>query len=110
MSVTISGTTITVGGTNQTVPTVAGTAWSGNLLGAGRAVATTYTNSTGRMLMVNVAGDNLPGNGSIIGVVNGQTVNCNGYGRGWGVTFVIHPGGTYSFTNNNARVLYWYEM
>lgn len=111
MSVTLSGSSITFNnGATQSLPGVPHTGLSGNLQGSSRFNATTYTNSTGRMLVVMLQTSNQPANGQINCLINGQTTYINDYGTSGSMTYFIPPGATYSFTNNSATVQGWYEM
>ena len=84
---------------------------SGNLVGINRASGTTYTNKTGRILVVYVYGSNAPNNGNVTIAINGTTVmQINGYGSGWGGTFIVPSGATYLLTVNNVTLTSWYEF
>jgi hypothetical protein len=65
-----------------------------------RVSGTTYTNSTGRAIMVSVGGQAVSGSPNITVVVGGVTiVNWSfPYGTGQAVTFIVPTGATYSVT------------
>ena len=82
---------------------------------ASRATGTTYTNSTGKPIMVvvtPVASGSLIGtfniNGSAVGVVQ---FTPSGGGGGSPFFYIIPNGNTYSVTNNsNFNISYWWEL
>ena len=99
---------INVFATNTLNPSAALTS---NLLGVSRASGTTYTNNTGRILVVYVNGVNTPSNGICTVNINGvQVMALNGYGNYWGGSFIVPSGATYSATNNGCTLQGWFEF
>jgi hypothetical protein len=113
------------GTTTLTLPTTSGTValtsdglgvdqtWQ-NLLGS-RAFGTTYTNSTGKPIMVNIAAT-IINTTTITAVVSGVTVAVeNGTGATSNapatVSFIVPNGATYSITNSGSSSLaVWAEL
>lgn len=72
-----------------------------------RASNTSYTNSTGRPLVVYCSFNNTNGGATLY--MNGSIIRyINGYGNGPGVTFIVPPGYTYQ-VNMNSAVNKWWE-
>lgn len=80
---------------------------------ASRAFGTTYTNSTGRAIMVSVVGISTSVTTSVTGIVGGAPIGIGGQSvnsaTDW-VAFVVPPGATYSVTAINANLSTWYEL
>lgn len=81
---------------------------------ASRSVATTYTNSTGKPIIVYVLGITNAANGYIVGWINGiqmggvspNATNSSGVS----VSFLVPAGATYQVTNNLSTMNTWYEL
>lgn len=87
-----------------------GQTWQ-NLLGS-RAVATTYTNTTGRPISVSVGLTSAGGNASVFPTVNGvslATLNVNVAGSNAAQIFTVPPGHTYSATGTGTLTA-WVEL
>lgn len=113
MAVTISGT----GGItfpNSSVQTMAGVSngtLSGNLYGTTRALATTYTNSSNKPMVIYVNTSNSPTNGSLSIFINSVNVmNIDQYGSQGGMCFIVPSGATYQITASGASMTGWYEF
>ena len=113
-STNIVDATIAQGDLDTTIiPIGAGQTWTN--VTSSRATGTTYTNSTGRPIMVIVtpsASGNLVGTfniaGSAVGVVQ---FTPSGGGGGSPFFYIIPNGVTYSVTNNqNFGINYWWEL
>lgn len=76
---------------------------------ASRALGTTYTNSTGKPIMIRVNKNNVANTGWSM-FVNGVVVAIvNGYGTGNGASVIVPNGATYSADTVNA-LLSWFEL
>lgn len=78
-------------------------------LTASRVLGTTYTNTTGKPIVVCVRGY-LPAGGGQTGKINGETVQSfSGYSSGLTstVTLIVPPGGTYSVSGSKEA---WWEL
>lgn len=95
-----------LGGTGQTYQNVT----------ASRALATTYTNSTGRPILVLIGcGSSSSGDSSVAPVVDGVALpGVVVYGPGSGYStptaFIVPDGKTYSVTASNATLSRWVEL
>lgn len=108
--IAVNGTTIGLGSNQQTWTDVT----------ASRAFGTTYTNSTGRpiMVMVTGTGNNSATPGYMTPIVGSVTLGksttsvANGSWTGlpWSQSFVVQPGQTYSVTGSNTTLSTWTEM
>lgn len=85
-----------------------------NLTGS-RAGGTTYYNTTGRPILVAVTTQgavttylNFTVNSNVIG----NTSSSSSYGASGNITFIVPPGGSYSFayTSGSQAPIYWYEL
>ena len=90
-----------LGGTGQTWTDVT----------ASRASGTTYTNTTGKPILVN-ANSNTSSSGSMTCVVSGVTINNNATGTtSSGVaSFIVPPSATYSITFGTYGLSKWAEL
>lgn len=79
-----------------------------------RALSTTYTNSTGKPIVVYVLGSTTSANGYIVGWVNGAQiggVSANATtSSGVSVSFIVPAGATYQVTNSLSTLTSWYEL
>ena len=78
-------------------------------LTASRVLGTTYTNTTGKPIVVCVRGY-LSAGGGQTGKINGETVQSfSGYSSGLTstVTLIVPPGGTYSVSGSKEA---WWEL
>lgn len=125
-----SSTTITVNkgarlslvwdGTNYVIENYApvgdGQAWTADLGPSGlaqRASGTTYTNTTGRSIMVTIGITAVSGSPGIVVVVGGSQIYgfYPPYGTGNPLSFIVPPGATYSGTLNAGTTLTnWNEL
>lgn len=76
---------------------------------ASRARGTTYTNSTGRTIMVSIS---WVGSGATTFQVNGVVVGEAGgsYAERNASKFFVPPGNTYLFVSQTPTVVYWFEL
>ena len=75
-----------------------------------RAMGTTYTNSTGRVIFVSVSGQG-GGQYAYTIVINGSTMAQEGSNAGCYMSATIPDGATYSFTNSGGTgFIYWWEL
>lgn len=82
-------------------------------LTASRVSGTTYTNSTGRPIMVTAGGQAVSGSPQITVVVQGVTIiQWNfPYGTGQPVSFIVPTGATYSVTFGSGTTMNrWVEL
>jgi hypothetical protein len=80
---------------------------------ANRALATTYTNTTGRTIIVRCHGVTSAANGYLSGLVNGirQTVNAQPSSGGIVTAFMVVPANhTYRFDGTNVTYNDWQEL
>ena len=105
-----TGQTGGTGPTGQTGPTgIGGTGMSSNLYGSTRSSGVTYTNSTGRILVLYLCGNNI-GNASIPVNINGTVfTGINAYGTNWMSCILIPIGSTYSVTFGSQTAITWIE-
>lgn len=79
---------------------------------ASRSVGTTYTNSTGRPIMVSVSlvATNVTNTGSIL--IGGVSVASQGLGNGLSNTWslIVPAGSTYRVNTTNQSILIWSEL
>lgn len=96
------------------------TAWNSNILGinqtltnvtSSRAFGTTYTNSTGKPIVVYFSGSHNTNNSGTV-VLNGSTLlNINGYGTNSSVSFIVPNGATYSIPAISGETISsWWEL
>ena len=111
------------GAYTQTMPNATGTiALTSDVIGVGqtwqspsRAIGTTYTNSTGKPIMVAVSYTNSAGN-SVQGlIINGATVYAGGVqvtGTASGFALIVPNGATYVTTSNTGTMtlVSWAEL
>ena len=78
-----------------------------------RALATTYTNSTGKPILVHIDFNQNSTQQNTTFVISGVTVTgllgVQNISSNWGFSFIIPPGGTYSATGNNT-ISVWSEL
>jgi hypothetical protein len=121
-----AGTNITVtntaGGISIAATSVAdglgyGQTWQN--LSSSRTSGTTYTNTTGKPIMVSVYSSGLDNGISLVAVVGGVTISNSGYGAGGdarytcNASFIVPPSATYSVTYGSGfagSVLIWTEL
>jgi len=127
LSAAQGGTGLSAVGTSGNVLTSNGTAWVSSPIGAlgvgqtwtnvsgSRAYSTTYTNSTGKPIMVSIFATNstaAPATCSFY--VNGAFVGGFGMSQSGGIdnggTFIVPAGATYSVTNSNFSAPTWNEL
>ncbi len=80
---------------------------------ASRAIGTTYTNTTGKPIVVSVSFQSTAGINSGILFVNTQVFgqSSGGFvGAIFNICVIIPPGGTYRATTSSADVIYWAEL
>lgn len=91
-------------GVNQTLTNVT----------ASRVFGTTYTNSTGRPIIVYISGVTTSTNGGLSLTVNGQyaafSTDPGPVGSVMAVNAVVPPGATYVCANTNATLTFWQEL
>ncbi|MBR7998258.1 hypothetical protein [Burkholderia vietnamiensis] len=91
-------------GVNQTLTNVTGS----------RVFGTTYTNSTGRPIIVYISGVTTSTNGGLSLTVNGQyaafSTDPGPVGSIMAVNAVVPPGANYVCANTNATLTYWQEL
>ena len=110
-NLTVTGNT-TVTGT-LTAPQIFGQSQSWQTVTGSRALATTYTNSTGRPIAVSVLSGGLTAGNNITGVVSGISVafaqiNTAGTSQVT-INFIVPIGATYSVTASAAFAA-WHEL
>lgn len=87
-------------------------------MGVDRIAGTTYTNTTGKPIMVSAEQINTgTGAAGLTGQVNGADVaKCqpfsNGANFGGGITFIVPPNATYTVISNasNGNIAFWSEL
>lgn len=121
------GTGLSVAGTVGNVLTSDGTNWTSAAnpsigvgqtwqnVSASRAYSTTYTNSTGKPIMVSIFATNLTAAAASCSFfVNGAFVGGFGMSQSGGIdagnTFIVPAGATYSVTNTNFSSPTWNEL
>ena len=104
--------------TQTTAPIGVGQTWqNATLLPGGRALGTTYTNSTGKPIMVSVSASASPSGGRLEFYIDNIIISQNGTaslasGVSYGAfQFIIPNGSTYKCVNGTGMVLtYWFEL
>jgi hypothetical protein len=115
MSIVLDGTAGITFPDSNTQPTVAlGVSQTWQNVASSRAVATTYTNSTGRPIMVAVALSSSTAStlyATVSGLsMGGTSVGSSGYSSG--ISFIVPSGATYSVTMNagSPSINTWLEL
>jgi hypothetical protein len=120
LGASLGGTGLTSPGTSGNVLTSNGSAWTSSApvsLGVGqtwtdvsssRTSGTTYTNSTGKPIMVAINGNMLSGINITVGGVTICTYSA--INNSFNYQFVVPIGATYSFTGNLSSTSSWIEL
>lgn len=82
---------------------------------ASRASGVTYTNSTGKPIMVAITGHHTSGNASITIIISGVTIRTSGINNGLQAqdtyaSFLVPIGGSYSASLSVATLFQWSEL
>ena len=112
-----SGNVLTSNGTSWTsaAPSSIGVGQTWQNVSGSRTSGTTYTNSTGKPIMIAVSGISTSASAVIIGYVNGTDVIAGGTSTGGsayvaGFSLIIPDGATYSVSFGNCNIAYWSEL
>jgi hypothetical protein len=83
---------------------------SANLAGTSRVLGGTYTNSSGRPMVVYVGGANAVNSFTTVTIDGNDVMYINGYGTDNGASFIVPNSSTYKLSTGSMTLSKWYEF